>query len=130
MYLYTHRTDNEVTTFIFGARTINDRAVKKLDAEKKVELIDLFSGSRSWNFLLLLVIIGLFFLVLRFDLLDPVISIVLYIVALVAYMVFFGKISYDKLKKNDFPADFIRSYIISVSIRLVGIVVFMAFLIN
>ncbi len=113
-----------VTMFI--ARSINERATKKLDQVKKAELIDLFSNSRIYTTGILIVIISLFFISLRFDLIDPVISYIIYLLSIFAFIVVTGISAYKKLKANEFPDSYIQSYLITTSIRVLGLVIFFA----
>src|SRR6267154_2918382 len=108
--------------FMFVSRSMNEKANKKLDQAKKAELIDLFSKDRIWTFGTLIVIISLFFISIRFDLVDPVISYVAYVVLIFAFIVVTGISSYRKLKRNGFPDSYIQSYLITTSLRVVGLV--------
>jgi len=113
-----------VTMFI--SRTINEKANKKLDQNKKAELIDLFSKDRIYTFGALIVIIALFFVSLRFELIDPLISYVAYVVLIFAFIAVTGFSSYRKLKTNGYPDSYIQSYLITTFLRVVGLVIFFA----
>jgi divalent metal cation (Fe/Co/Zn/Cd) transporter len=122
--------DNFIIAFIlllgvvFISRMINEKANKKLDQAKKAELIDLFSSTRIYSFGVLIVIIILFFLSLRFNLLDPFITYLIYIFLVIAYLIITGLNSFRLLKKNNFPDSFIKSYLISTTIRFLGLIIF------
>jgi hypothetical protein len=116
--------------FIFLARVINEKANKKLTTEKKAELIDLFSKSRTWTFGLLIVIIGIYFFILKYQMLEPLTSLAIYILLLLAFILYNTRMAYRKLKSNGFPDSFIRTYLISTSIRFVGILIFFGLLIK
>lgn len=108
----------------FLARTINDRANKNLNQDQKVALIDLFSNSRIYTFGLLIGIVALYFIGLRFNLLDPAILSSLYIMAMVLFILTTSVVSYRKLKANGFPYTYTRSYITSTTVRFIGMIVF------
>jgi hypothetical protein len=111
---------------IFISRTINEKATKKLDQDKKAALIDLFSNGRIYTFGILIGIIVLFFLSMRFNLIDPLITYIIYIVSLFTFIIITSIFSYKKLKANDFPDTYIKSYLLSTSLRFIGLVIFFA----
>ena len=114
---------------IFISRTINEKANKKLDQDKKAALIDIFSKSRIYTFGILIGIIVLFFLSLRFNLIDPLITDIIYIVSIFAFITITNYTSYKKLKENDYPNSYIKSYLLSTSLRFIGLVIFFALII-
>ena len=111
---------------IVGARMINDHANKQLDTEKRAALFDLFAKGRIFMYIALAGIIVIFLVSLKFELLDPMITFLIYAALLFVYVVITNYIAWKRLKSNDYPASYIRSYIISSVIRIVGIVVFLA----
>lgn len=110
--------------FIFISRAIGEKANKQLDQSKKAELIDLFSKSRIYTFGTLIVIILFFFASIRFQLIDPVITFVIYIILVLGYFIVVAILSYRKLKQNNFPDSYIKLYLITTTLRLFGLVVF------
>jgi len=111
---------------IIGSRIITDHANKKLDTEKRAALFDLFSKGRILMYIALVGIVVIFVVSLKFKLLDPTISFLIYTSLLFAYVFFTSYIAWKRLKGNDYPASYIQSYIISSVIRIVGLVVFLA----
>jgi divalent metal cation (Fe/Co/Zn/Cd) transporter len=113
---------------IFFSRMIIEKANKKLDQEKKAALIDVFSRDRIWTYGMLLGLIILFFITLRFSLIDPLWAYLIYIFLLISYVIMMAYYSYKKLKTNDFPSFYIKSYVLSLSLRLIGLLIFIALL--
>ena len=113
---------------IFSSRIINEKANKKLEQDKKAALIDIFSNNRIWTYGVLIAIVVLFYISLRFNLINPVWTYIIYIVSLIAYILTISYNSYIKLKANDFPSSYIKSYILSTALRLLGILIFVAIL--
>lgn len=113
---------------IFFSRKIIEKANKKLDQEKKAALIDVFSRDRIWTYGMLLGLIILFFITLRFSLIDPLWAYLIYIFLLISYVIMMAYYSYKKLKTNDFPSFYIQSYVLSLSLRLIGLLIFIALL--
>jgi hypothetical protein len=111
---------------IIGSRIITDHANKQLDTEKRAALFDLFSKGRILMYIALVGIVVIFVVSLKFKLLDPTISFLIYTSLLFAYVFFTSYIAWKRLKGNDYPASYIQSYIISSVIRIVGLVVFLA----
>ena len=111
---------------IFVSRTLSEKANKKLDQEKKAKLIDLFSKGRTINFGILIAIIALFFIAIRFSNLNTVIIFASYIFLVFTFLIISAILSYRKLKNNDFPESFIKSYIIATLLRFLGLIIFFA----
>ena len=109
---------------IFAARTINDKANKKLEKDKKLELMDLFSKNRTRSFLILILLIAVFFLSIKFELINLLASYTIYVVSISIFMAYSAYGSYQKLKAHDFPTFYINAYLLSTSIRFIGIVIF------
>jgi heme/copper-type cytochrome/quinol oxidase subunit 3 len=123
--------DNFIAAFIlmlglnFIAQFINSKALKKLDDEKKLLLIDLFAASRINTFAVLFGIIVLFLLNLKFQLINPRVSLLIYLFLLITFIIVTSSMAYKKLKANAFSDDFIRSYILSTSVRFLGLIFFL-----
>ena len=108
----------------FIARFINEKANKKLDPAKKAELVDLFSKDRIYYFGTSIVLLGGFLLVLRFNILDAFLSVVIYFTLIIIFFLVLVYLSNLKLNKHDFPKDYIRAYLVSVTLRLLGLAIF------
>lgn len=123
--------DNFIAAFIlmlglnFIAQFITTKALKKLDEEKKLLLIDLFAASRINTFAVLFGIIVLFLLNLKFQLINPRVSLLIYLFLLITFIIVTSNMAYKKLKANAFSDDFIRSYILSTSVRFLGLIFFL-----
>lgn len=122
--------DNFMIAFIlfmacnFISRLINEKANKNLNPEQKLALIDLFSGTRTFRFGILVAFMALYFAILRFTNLNPEITYTLYIIILILFIAITSLQSYTKLKNNNFPSSYIKSYITSTSIGFIGIIIF------
>lgn len=109
---------------IFGARAINDKAVQQLNQAEKAALVDLFYKTRYINFITIISIVILFFVSVEFRLLDLFLVNILYFTV---YLIFMIYTSYTKLKSNNFPKSYINAYILSSTIRTIGLAIFLAF---
>lgn len=112
--------------FTFVSRAINEKANKKLDADKKAELIDLFSKNRIYSFAILIFIIVLFFASMKFKVLEPTTTFIIYIVSILMFLISSSFLSYRKLKNADFPDSYINSFLLSSALRFLGFVIFVA----
>ena len=113
---------------LFISRIINEKATKKLQQDKKATLVDVFSRDRTWSYGVLIAIVILYFVSLRYELIDPFWTYLIYIVSLIAYIIIMAYTSFKKLKANDFPDFYIKSYVLSTSLRLLGLLAFVALL--
>lgn len=122
--------DNFTIGFIFlllvilASKILNASANKKLDHDKKAELVDLFSKQQIYSLGFLIVIIMGYFSGFTFKLLNPQVMNVIYIVLIFGFIIVSGFLSYKKLKKNGFPDSYIKSYVTTTSIRFLGLTIF------
>jgi Flp pilus assembly protein TadB len=114
---------------IFLSRYVNDRAIQKLEQDKKAQLVDLFSSRRNYSTFILFGIVALFFAVIHFNWLDAFLTYVIYALSIIVYMVVNGYRSYQQLKQLQFPDFYIRAYLLSTFIRFASIIIFL-FVIN
>lgn len=112
----------------FLSRIVNNNAVKKLEAQEKADLVDLFSANRSWTFGILIAVFAFYFVSIKYELLDLFWTNILYISVLFIYMTMMFVYAFKKLKEQNFPESYIKSYILSTAIRYVGLGVFLAVL--
>ncbi len=113
-------------TAVFISRRVAAGGLEKLDADKKVLLIDLFSGSKTWHYVFLVVTVLAFYLAVRFTEIPSLSAFLAYTILIIGYVVLNNVSAYRKLRANAFPDDYIRSYLIASTVRLVGIFVFFA----
>jgi Flp pilus assembly protein TadB len=114
---------------IFLSRYVNDRAIQKLEQDKKAQLVDLFSSRRNYSTFILFGIVALFFAVIHFNWLNAFLTYVIYALSIIIYMVVNGYRSYQQLEQLQFPDFYIRAYLLSMFIRFASIVIFL-FVIN
>jgi len=115
---------------IFIARIITEKATQALSDEKKLALIDLFSKKRIYSLGIILGVFALYILVQMIDGIDGVLANIIYFSFLILYMFISGYLNYRKLKSNDFPSAYIKSYLFALVVRFVGMAVFVLYLEN
>jgi hypothetical protein len=109
---------------IYATRTIIGISNKKLEQSKKAELVDLFSKDRIFTFGILIIIIVLYILSLKLRWFEPIIIYIGYGILVFLYAIITSILSYKKLKNNNFPDFYIKSYILTTSIRIFGLILF------
>jgi len=111
------------------SRMISDKAIKNLDADKKAELVDSFTGNRKKYMILVFAMVVIFFGILKFNLLE--INVLTFVCALIFLMILFVRLFsiYKKLNQSNFPKDFIKNFLIANSISVLGIIIFFGFMI-
>jgi hypothetical protein len=109
---------------IYATRTIIGISNKKLEQSKKAELVDLFSKARIFTFGILILIIALYVLSLKLRWFEPIIIYIGYGILVFLYVILTSILSYKKLKNNNFPDFYIKSYILTTSIRILGLIFF------
>jgi hypothetical protein len=111
------------------SRMISDKAIKNLDADKKAELVDFFTGDRKKYMILVFAMVVIFFGILKFNL--PAINVLTFVYAFIFLMILFYRLfsTYKKLNQSNFPKDFIKNFLIANSISVLGIIIFFGFMI-
>lgn len=111
---------------ILISRVLNDKAMKKLNQEKKATLIDLHSNKSIYLFILMIAA-GIFFVLSeKLKLIDSLLNIVLFIFLLIGLAMIGFFRSYKKLKENDFPESYIRTYLFTTVIKIMGVILLFA----
>ena len=112
--------------FILASRYMNDRASKKLDQEKKAELVDLFSKGRILGYVIILGSLALYFIGIKTQVLDLWLLMGAYFILIIGYIMVLALNTFKKLVAHEFPKEFIASYVYSTILRILGVIVFMA----
>lgn len=112
----------------FLSRRVSDQANKTLDVDKKAALVDLASGNRTLSLVSVISIVGLFFLCIKYEWLNPILAYILYFVLLIASFVISSYLIFKKLKEHQYPEAYVRSYLISAGLRVLGIAFFVTIL--
>ena len=77
--------------FYFLARIMMDRANRKLEPEKKAEMVDLFSNRSPMRYVWLALLMGGLYAVWQAELLDLNYTLAFYFAGLIVYSVFYGR---------------------------------------
>ena len=114
---------------ILISRFISEKAMKELSPEKKVELIDLFSGNRKKSLILMFVLVALFFGLIKLNFIALSYLTISYGILFLTILIVRMYSTYRKLNQNEFPLDFIKRFLIANSISVLGILIFFSNLI-
>ena len=105
-----------------AARFIMSNAVKKLDDQTKLALINIFSGRSNIRLIILLITVLAFLGALRF-LPEFIFNLtIIYFVTFILYQVISSFLNYKKLKEISVPANYIKSFFIATAIILFGVI--------
>jgi|GEM_PF-1862809 len=109
---------------ILAARMINEKAMKKLSTEEKGLLIDGFASNRNWSLGLIILLIAGYFAVIRFELVNVFVGLVVYVTLLIVFLAVQIIASHRKLEELGLPSAYITSFKISSLLRVIGFVLF------
>lgn len=109
---------------IYLSRMITEKANKKLDTEKKAELVDLFSKQRMYSILVMIVLMVGFYILTQKSFLEGFIAHIIALSLLFGYISTSNILNYRKLKQNNFPDFYLQAYMFSAAINLGGFVAF------
>ncbi len=107
------------------ARILSHLGLQKLDGEKKAELVDLFSKQGVITLVLAVLIIIIFLVVTHYRLVETKGASYIYFGIIFLMMLVSGYVSFKKLSRHKFPANYIRITLLSSFIRIVGLLAFL-----
>lgn len=105
------------------SRIIITKATKTLDQEKKATLVDMSSGKGLISLIVWLVIIMFFIIAMKFEWLSLGITFGILIILSIGLPAMLIYSQYQRLRKNEFPNSFIKSYILSTLISFLGLII-------
>jgi hypothetical protein len=114
---------------IFGSRMIHERAMKPLSQELKAKLIDVFSGQRTVNMILGVLIVLGFFATTQMQLLDPEMSMYGFLAVLLSFLGYSAFRMNKTLIKENYPSEFRTQLLFSSLVKAMGISICFASLI-
>lgn len=103
-------------------RFVMTEATKKLDDSMKLKIFEIFSRRNNYATIFVLTVIVLFFGALQFIPDKIILFSAIYSIVIVAYLLFRFVSNYQKLKQMEMPAGYIKSFLISYSVFLLGFV--------
>ncbi len=109
---------------IFAAYAINrfvmTAATKKLSDQDKLRIFEVFSKRNNYTTGLVLTLVLIYFGAIQYLPHLIVLTTAIYLVVFAAYLLYRFASNYKKLKQMDMPAEYIRSFILSYSIFILG----------
>lgn len=103
------------------SRILNEKAMKLLSVEEKSNLIDAFSGMRAYSLIPIVLIIGAYWLLIKYSEIENQILSIAYFGSLVLYLAVLHIYSYKVLLKLNYPERYIKAYTVSRVVSLAGI---------
>jgi hypothetical protein len=104
-----------------ASRIIRERALKRLSIEQKAQLLDAFSGYRTYFMSAAVCLPLLYFVALRlWPGAQPVLA-PMFFISFGLLLLIMSWLSFRKLKQISLPTDYIRSFLISSGLQYIGI---------
>lgn len=116
--------------FVFGSRQMMTKAMNKLTSSQKADLVDIFSKSNLFNYAVLILLLGLFFMNMQYQYTSKQTNLILYLSSITVYIIVSSYSAYKKLTAAELPKDYIKAYLISTALRTIGLVIFFALIVN
>jgi hypothetical protein len=110
---------------LFVSRRVLENGNQYLDQEQKAGLVDLFAKLRSRSPGIVIALVVIFFANLHFQIIPEGIALSMYFFILLFYMGYMAYSSYKILETNNYPQAYLKAYVISNSIRVVGLLILM-----
>lgn len=104
------------------SRIINERGLKMLSADEKARLLDGFSTFRLFSSVAIIVVLGVLIVSDRFIEGLPAGFSLAFPFAIISVLLTINFIGYKKLSTLDLPKEYVRNYLFSVFIQLIGII--------
>lgn len=105
---------------IIAGRVLSEKAMKQLNADQKVQLMDAFSGIRKYSLIPLVVILVGYLLMVNAKVLTGAWGHVIFLGGIVAYLLVSQIITYRRLRRLSLPEEYIRTFRFSQVIVLLG----------
>lgn len=102
-------------------RVLSERALKHLSSRQKAALVDAFSGQRAFGLVPPLVLLAVFFVVLKYTRISPSAVTIAYWIALLIYILFNFVYTQRTLKKLSLPTAYVQQFGIARSVQYVGL---------
>ena len=106
------------------SRIIIFREAKKLTAEQKAQMVDKFAGFSAYGLIPVVVLIGVYFLALKYTDFDPTVILWIYLSVLVVTIKGFQVYILRKLKELDLGRSYMRRFIFARVISWIGFATF------
>ena len=103
-------------------RIVNEKALSKLSSDQKVLLLDGFSKMRIYNLIPLVVIIALYFYLLKNSSFNGHLIKAFYYLSLIAYLGVLIILVQKKLRSLNLPNSYIKTYSIVQALQIVALI--------
>jgi hypothetical protein len=107
---------------IILSKIISEKALKQLSPEQKISILDSFSKMRMYNLIPLVLILGFFFFAEKIFHFNGFIPYILFLVAILSFMMVIQVVSLKKLKTLQLPDKYMKKYFSSQLIILLGFI--------
>jgi hypothetical protein len=109
-------------------RVVQERGLKMLTNEQRGTLLERLSATRKWSVIFLAGIILGFLILAYYVEIDRIVAMYAYFAAFIIYSVAVSAMGIATLRKMDLPEAYIKTAWLASILRLVGLIVLMAFM--
>lgn len=107
---------------IIAGRVLSEKAMKQLNGDQKIRLMDSFSGFRKYSLIPLVVILVVYLLMVNANVLTGPSGHVIFLGGIVVYLLVSQVVAYRRLRRLDLPDSYLRTFRISQIVVLLGFV--------
>lgn len=107
---------------IFVGRFIQEKAMKKLNQEQKASLVSLFSKDRLFQFGFIILALVIFYALHNVESIPSQPLFYGFVSTMIVAQLIFSWLAIQKLQKNHFPQEFIKSFVGVSVLRFISVV--------
>lgn len=112
--------------FNWYAKYYMQNSIELLNDNQKLKLISLSKSNGKYSTLIIIALLGVYFLALKYELLPSYITIIIFFMIIIGFMIYSYFITLKKLKINEFPKEYNNKFITSFLIRFIGLIIFIS----
>lgn len=111
-----------VLLIFFASKRLAEKGIQHLDQAQKAGLIDLFTPLRTKYPAFIITLLVAFFVTLYFNLIPDGVALSIYFFILMFFMLYLAYLSYKILIDNEYPKEYVKSFIQSTVLRITALV--------
>ncbi len=111
-----------VLLIFFASKRVAEKGIQHLDQAQKAGLIDLFTPLRTKYPAFIITLLVAFFANLYFNLIPDGVALSIYFFILMFFMLYLAYLSYKILIDNEYPKEYVKSFIQSTVLRITALV--------
>ncbi len=109
-------------------RVVQEKGLRVLSDEQRLAVLEKVASTRKWSIIFLAGIVLGFLLLAYYVEIDRIVAMYAYFAAFIIYTIAVSALSISAQRKMDLPQDYIKSQWLASILRLLGLIVLMAFM--